>query len=474
MLIVMKFGGTSVGDGARIARVADIVTHHVRDGQQVVVVVSAMAGVTDMLIQAARSAADGDDKTFIRIKHALLQKHLQAIGQAVHDEDTWGTLGSDIEAALANFENLCRSIHILGELTPRALDLVSSLGEQFSARIMAATLRDKGLPAEAVMATEIVVTDDTFGNASPLMDLTREKVRVRLGPLLEEGITPVVTGFIGATTNGVTTTLGRGGSDYSAAIIGNCLDCDEVWIWTDVDGVMTADPRIVPDAQTLEEISYAEAAELAYYGAKVLHPKTILPAVEKEIPVRILNTFNPDHPGTRIVSTPRSNGRTVKAISAIRGMSLVTVEGRGMLGVPGVAAKVFSAVAREGISVLMISQSSSEQSICFVIPEAASQRAIQALNKEFELELARSNIDRIWAQDGVTIVSVVGSGLRRTPGIAGKVFGALGRNGVNIISIAQGSSEHSLSFVVDGADADTAVRLIHAEFALNQPVEATT
>jgi aspartate kinase len=466
MQLVMKFGGTSVGDGARIAHVADIVKSHVARGQRVTVVVSAMSGVTDALVRAATSAAAGDGETFGRTKHQLLQKHLQALGVAVRGEDTWGRLGRDIETELENFESLCRSIHILGELTPRALDLVSSLGERFSTQILTAALCERGVPAEGLFATGLIVTDDNFGSANPLMEPTRQRVRERLVPLLDAGTVPVVTGFMAATRQGVVTTLGRGGSDYSAAIIGSCLDADEIWIWTDVDGVLTADPRIVPDAQTLDEISYAEAAELAYYGAKVLHPKTILPAVERGIPVHILNTFKPEHPGTRIVAQPKGNGRTVKAITAIRGMSLVTVEGRGMLGVPGVAAKVFSAVAHEAISVLMISQSSSEQSICFVIPQPASQRAIDALNRAFELELARRNIDRIWSADDVVIVSVVGAGMREVPGIAGKVFGALGRNGVNILSIAQGSSEHNLSFVVAAGDADAAVRHVHAEFGL--------
>ncbi|MFQ6058170.1 MAG: aspartate kinase [Anaerolineae bacterium] len=466
MLIIMKFGGTSVGDGDCIAQVAEIVGSHVRQGQQVVVVVSAMSGVTDALIEAARTAARGDGETFGRIKHALLQKHLQAIGTAIADEGAWGALGAEVEARLEEFESLCRSIHILGELTPRALDLVSSLGERFTSRILAAALQERGIAAQAVEATEVVVTNGHFGAANPLMDLTREKARARLLPLLDEGTVPVVTGFIGATPEGILTTLGRGGSDYTASILGSCLEADEIWIWTDVDGVMTADPRVVPEARTLPEISYAEAAELSYFGAKVLHPKTILPAIEQGIPLRILNTFNPDGPSTLIVKEPRGDGRTVKAITSIRDLSLVTVEGRGMLGVPGVAAKVFSAVAREGISVLMISQSSSEQSICFVIEQRVSQQALSALERAFELELARRNIDRIWAQDNVVIIAAVGAGMKGTPGIAAKVFGALGRQGINVISIAQGSSEYNLSLVVDAKDADDAVRYIHQEFEL--------
>jgi aspartate kinase len=266
----------------------------------------------------------------------------------------------------------------------------------------------------------------------------------------------------------VTTTLGRGGSDYTAAILGACLDADEVWIWTDVDGVMTADPRVVPEARTLPEISYAEAAELSYFGAKVLHPKTILPAVERGIPLRVVNTFNPSHPGTLIIAEARPSEFAVKGITSIEGLSLVTVAGRGMMGVPGIAAKVFTAVAQEGISVLMISQSSSEQNICFVIRQEAVERALTALEMAFETELARRNVDRIWAQNEVAIVAVVGAEMKGTPGIAAKVFSALGKHGVNVISIAQGSSEYNISFVVDEEDMETAVRDIHQEFGLGR------
>ena len=465
MRVVMKFGGTSVGDGERIAHVANLIADAVQQEDQVVAVVSAMSGVTDALIRAARTAAEGDDTTFRRVKTDLLVRHLIAVDQAVKNG---ASLRDEITAELENLEQLCHSIYVLGECTPRALDMVSSLGERFTARILAATLSHQGIQAEAVDATEIIVTDDNFGAANPLMEPTCQRTRERLMPLLEAGVTPVVTGFIGATETGITTTLGRGGSDYTAALVGRCLDADAVWIWTDVDGVMTADPRIVPDARTLPEISYSEAAELSYFGAKVLHPKTIRPAIERGIPLRIKNTFNPDGPDTLITQEATKDRRPVKAVTAIRGLSMVTVAGRGMLGVPGVAAKVFSAVAQEGISVLMISQSSSEQSICFVVEERSSAQAVAALERAFERELARQDIDRIWANDHMVIIAVVGATVRTTPGIAAKVFGALGRNGVNVISIAQGSSEHNLSLVVADEDADAAVRHIHAEFELGK------
>jgi aspartokinase/homoserine dehydrogenase 1 len=478
-MIVMKFGGTSLGDGEAINRAVDIVIQTLKARGQVVAVVSAMSGVTDVLLSAAASAAQGDAETFRRARWALSDRHRLAMTEALSYEEARLQLMEEIEALLSDFESLCRSIHILGELTARGSDAVASLGERLTARILAAALRDRGERATAVGATEAIVTNGRHGSAAPLMDETREAAQARILPLLAEGVTPVVTGFIAATKDGVTTTLGRGGSDYTAAILGACLDADEVWIWTDVDGVMTADPRVVPEARTLPEISYTEAAELSYFGAKVLHPKTILPAIERGIPLRIVNTFNPPSfppagggdergGGTLIVAEPQPSEFAVKGITSIEGLSLVTVEGRGMLGVPGIAARVFTAVAQEGVSVLMISQSSSEQNICFVIRQEAVDRALRALEAAFELELARRNVDRIWAQNEVAIVAVVGAGMKGTPGIAAKVFGALGEHAINVISIAQGSSEYNISFVVDEGDMEDAVRYIHQEFGLGR------
>jgi aspartokinase/homoserine dehydrogenase 1 len=467
-MIVMKFGGTSLGNGEAINRAVDIVIQTLKDKGQVVVVVSAMSGVTDTLLSAATSAAQGDAEIFRRARWRLSDRHRLAITEVLSYEEVRLQLMEEIEALLTDFESLCRSIHIMGELTARGSDAVASLGERLTARILAAALRDRGERATTVEATEAIVTNGRHGSATPLMNETREAAQARIMPLLAQGVVPVVTGFIAATKSGVTTTLGRGGSDYTAAILGACLDSDEVWLWTDVDGVMTADPRVVPQARTLPEISYAEAAELSYFGAKVLHPKTILPAVERGIPLRIVNTFNPSHPGTLIVAEARPSEFAVKGITSIESLSLVTVEGRGMLGVPGIAARVFTAVAQEGISVLMISQSSSEQNICFVIRQEAVDCALKALESAFETELARRNVDRIWAQNEVAIVAVVGAGMKGTPGIAARVFGALGKHEVNVISIAQGSSEYNISFVVDEGDMEDAVRYIHQEFGLGR------
>ena len=466
MRLVMKFGGTSVGDGERILNVARLVRDYAAQGHAIVVATSAMSGVTDTLLKSARRAAEGDAATFATAHESLTDQHLAALERAVSDESVRDILRQQITRLLDDFGNLCRSIHILGELTPRALDMVGSLGERLVVPILAEALRECGVKTEAIEATELIVTDDNFTQASPLMDATRQKSRVRLMPLLQDGIIPVVTGFIGATRQGIITTLGRGGSDYSGTILGNALDADEVWIWTDVNGVLTADPRIVSNARTIPEISYSEAAELSYFGAKVIHPKTISPAAERDIPIRILNTFEPKHPGTRIVRAPQTNGHTARAITAIRGLGQITLEGRGMQGVPGVAGRVFATVAREGISVLMISQSSSEQNICFIIEANAVERALSALDKEFELDRLRGNIDRVWAQEHIVIVAVVGAGMKGTPGIAATVFGALGEKNMNVISIAQGSSEFNLSLVVDERDANDAIRAIHDRFNL--------
>jgi aspartate kinase len=283
--------------------------------------------------------------------------------------------------------------------------------------------------------------------------------------MLERGTVPVVTGFVAATIDGAPTVLGRGGSDYSAAILGAALDASEVQIWTDVDGVLTADPRIVKDARSLPELSYSEAAELAYFGAKVLHPKTMLPCIDRGIPIIVLNTFNPTFPGTRVVARA-VNGGKVKALTVIRGLALVTVAGRGMMGVPGIAARTFAAVAAQNANVLMISQASSEQSICFIVPEEDADKVGAALENAFASEIRHREIDGVTIERHIVIVAVVGEGMRGTPGIAARLFGALGEQGVNVIAVAQGSSEANISLALAAVDADAAVRYIHAAFGL--------
>ncbi len=464
--LVMKFGGTSVGSSKAMAEAAQIVKEARANWPRVVVITSALSGVTNLLLESAASAARGDASLLPDAEQTLLANHQTIAVSLVPDEACRAAVMDEIGGLVRSFVELCHAISVLGEATPRALDAVASLGERMSARLLAAALESAGIPSKYVEATELIVTDDHFQSAHPNFDLTTERTRRALLPLLEQGLTPVITGFLGATREGIITTLGRGGSDYSAGILGAVLPADEVWIWTDVDGVMTADPRLVPEAQTLLQISYSEIAELAYFGAKVLHPKTIRPVVEAGIGLRICNTFNPQHPGTRLVSNgkaekPLPGEKVIKAVTAIRQQRLVTIEGRGMLGVPGVAARAFAAVASTGTSVPLITQASSEQSICFSIPAEASPAVLNALGKTFAAELAQRDIDRVWATEDVSIITVVGHGTRNTPGVAGQIFTQLGKADINVLAIAHGSSDVSISMVVNSAETEKAVRALH-------------
>jgi len=465
--LIIKFGGTSVGTTKALRQVACIVLQEDPKWDHLAIVVSALSGVTDDLIRCTQAAVAGDEQSYHSIVAGLRARHHAVVHALAFANDERTQLLRSVDEYMDGLAALCRSVHVLGEVTARATDAITSLGERISARIVAALLRQHGVRSQAVDATEVIVTDAKFQNAAPLMEETRARVQERLVPLLDAGFVPVVTGFIAATQNGVTTTLGRGGSDYTAAIVGDCLDADEIWIWTDVDGVMTADPRLVPDARVIPVLSYSEVSELAYFGAKVLHPKTILLTVQRGIPVWVKNTFNPTYPGTCILRDPNSSSATIKAVTAIEGLSMVTIEGRGMLGVPGIAARTFSAVASQGASVLMISQASSEQSICFVIPTATVSPVIRAIEEEMALELVRRDVDRVWSMDDVVIVTAVGAGMRNTPGIAARIFGALGRASINVIAVAQGSSECSVSLVVDAEASAEAVRRIHEEVILD-------
>jgi len=462
-VLVMKFGGTSVGSIDSLRQAAEIVAKGVKEWRHVAVVVSAMTGITDALLTSATAAGNGNDRIYRASIDDILKRHLDVIAGLIDEGESRAELESQVTQFVQELRAYCHSIHVLGEVTPRGLDTIAPLGERMNARIFAALLQQMGVSSRAVDASGLIVTDNNFTNAAPLLDLTRARVKNILVPLMEQDITPVVTGFAGATESGITTTLGRGGSDYTAAILADCLDADEVWTWTDVDGVMTADPRIVPEARVIPELSFSEVGELAYFGAKVLHPKTIRPIIERGIPLWVKNTFNPDFIGTRISRQFQRPPGILTAITTIRSLSIVNVEGRGMLGVPGIAARTFGAVARQKASVLMISQSSSEQSICFVIPTASAAQVIRSVEDEVTLELMRGDIDRVWAKDKVEIVTVIGSGMRETPGVSARIFGALGKAGINVIAIAMGSSEFSISLVVASRDANKAVRAIHAE-----------
>lgn len=460
--LVMKFGGTSVGTPQAMAQAAAIVVQEHARWPQLVVVVSALSGVTNLLLDSARLAVQGSQANCPQVHDRLHEMHAGIADALIPDEPARRAVLAEIDRLLDNFVHLCNAIGVLGEASPRALDALASLGERMCIHLMAGALNAQAVSAEPVEATRLIVTDAHFQDAHPDLAATARQTIHALQPIFDRGVIPVVTGFLGASPEGAVTTLGRGGSDYSAGILGAVLQADDVWIWTDVDGVMTADPRAVPEARTISELTYREIAELAYYGAKVLHPKTIRPVIEVGSGLRICNTFNPTHPGTRLVAerslTP---GQVVRAVTAIRSQRLLTIEGRGMLGVPGVAARAFSAVASTGTSVPLITQASSEQSICFAVPQFAAQEVLRALEKAFAVELADRDIDRIWVSAEVTIITAVGLGMIHTPGVAGRIFTQLGAQNVNVIAIAQGSSEVSISLVVQAEDADRALRALH-------------
>lgn len=466
-LQVMKFGGTSVGDAACIARTAQIIAKSAREGG-CIAVVSAMSGVTNRLIEAAHLAGKGDRNAGAETLELLRKQHVDALKALVREGDRRNAIDQEMENVFSEGRRLYDGTALLRELTPRALDAISSLGERLSAPLVAGAVTELGLKSEAVEASEVIVTDPYHGGAEPLMDLTREECEAGLRPLLDEGVVPVVTGFIGATADGILTTLGRGGSDYSATILGAAMSADEVIIWTDVDGVLTADPRLVPDARTIPEISYREAAELAYFGAKVLHPKTLNPVVHAGIPVWIRNSFAPEKPGTKITPKGQSIGGGVKALTAIQDVALISVGGPGIVGLPDVVGRTFSTTAEVRANVLLISQSSSQNEICFIVSGADAKRTVEALRKEFAQDVAHEKVQHITVDTNIAIVAVVGENMRGTPGIAGKAFNALGRDNVNLIAIAQGSSESNISFVVEEKAVKKALNTTHSEFGLHK------
>ncbi|MBN2470522.1 MAG: aspartate kinase [Anaerolineae bacterium] len=460
-VLTFKFGGTSMGSAEIIKGASQIIIDSASQGHQVLTVVSAMTGVTNQLLDSAYAAARGDTAVYLQATAALRDRHHEAARALVHNAQAQEALLAEIHRLIDGFQDLCRSVAILGELTNRGLDAIVSIGERLSARLMAAHLQDRGYAAVPMDATRLIVTGNTFQNAVPQMDKTAARVRQQILPLLKSGVLPIVTGFIGATEEGVTTTLGRGGSDYSAGILAACVEADELWVWTDVDGVMTTDPRLVPAASVIPVLSYREVGELAFFGAKVLHPKTILPVMDRGMPILVRNTFNPTHPGTRIQPEAEITDYVIKAITIIQDVHLITVAGRGMVGVPGIAGRTFSAVARENVNLLVISQSSSEQSMCFIVPDRDSARAVEAIKSELAREIERQDVDDVWAQENIEIITIVGAGLRETPGIAARVFGVLAEEQINVIVITQGSSDTSLSIAVDSADAKRAVQALH-------------
>ena len=465
MTKIMKFGGTSVGDAAAMRGTATILERHHRD-EPVVAVVSAMSGMTNRLLEFGTAAESGDAAVVETARASILAPHRRALSDLVADTASHRRVIAEITKLVDDAARLLYSVYVLREMTPRARDRLVSFGERLSSRILAAHLNYVGVPAVQVDADRVIATDRVFGNASPMLDMTRSRAEEVIAPLVRRGMLPIVTGFIGATCDGLTTTLGRGGSDFSASILGNSLKASEIWIWTDVNGVMTADPRIVEGAETIERISYQEATELAYFGAEVIHPKTMYPAEECGIPIRIKNTFAPDDDGT-LISRTTASGRSAKAIASISDLAVITVEGRGLIDVSRVTMRIFEAVGRTQANVYMISQASSQHSVSFVVGGRERGRVIDALSSEFRQDLEDRRVLSLGMDEEVAIVAVVGGGMKGTPGVAGKVFGTMGSEGINIVAIAQGSSELNISFVVGEADVSAAVRALHRTFLAN-------
>lgn len=464
---VHKFGGTSVATPERIREVVRLVRQEPGAAQRVVVV-SALGGVTDTLIGAIEAASKrtGEHEAIIE---QLRERHEAALEALVRPEEQ-DALREATEARWQEVSELLDGIYLLRECTPRSRDAVIGMGERLSAPLVAAAFRAAGEEAVDLDARRFIRTDAAFGEANVLFGETRALVQQQFSDVRASQVA-VVTGFVASTSDGVTTTLGRSGSDYTATILARALDAERVVIWTDVDGVLSADPRLVPDAFPLERLSYREAAELAYFGAKVLHPRTMRPLQEEGIPLLIKNTLNPKAPGTLISSETMQVARHVKAVTTIRAVTVVMIEGAGMVGVPGISARALSALAARRVSVLMISQASSEQSLCLVIRAADAATVTEALHATFEYEIARGDISRITTRPMGAVVSAVGDQMRQRPGIAGRMFSTLGHAHVNVLAIAQGAAETNISAVVDDADVQKAVSVLHQTFALeHRPV----
>ncbi len=458
----MKFGGTSVGDGEKIRHVAQLLKKYYEEGNQIVVVTSALGGVTDMLMENANFASTKGKVTLVKeFKTELTNKHHEAVKEAIENPKIAEEVIQILDIRIDELEKALIGICYLGELTPRSIDYISSYGERLAAPVISGAIRSLGVPSTEYTGGEAgIITTGDYGNARPL-EKTYELVEKRLGCRLESQI-QVVTGFIGENEEGIITTLGRSGSDFSASILGAALKVDEIWLWKEVNGIMTTDPRIEPEAKTIPRISYSEAMELSYFGANVLHPRSIEPAMREHIPVRVKNTFDPLFEGTLVVADKFQCRHVVKAVSLIKNVALINLSGAEMAGTIGTVARLFTALANAGVNIVMISQGSSESNLSFVVSETHAEKAVKALHREFNREIVREII----SDKEVCVVAVVGAGMAGTPGVAKRVFGALGNSMINIIMISQGSSQYNISFVVRENDAIPAVRTLHQEFEL--------
>lgn len=458
----MKFGGTSVGDAECIRRTVDILERYHAEGHEMAVVVSAMSGVTDQLHAIAAEAESSVEEPPIgAFIQAIRAKHMKALEAVAPDQAA--AVGSVIDERLGNLEHILTAVHALHELTRRSKDYIVSYGERLSALIVSAALRERGIASSALDGCEAgILTTNKHGDAL-VLPTSDPRINSRILPLLMDSV-PVITGYMGCTPEGIVTTLGRSGSDYSASIVGRAIDADEVWIWTDVDGVMTSDPRIIKNVRVLPFVSYREAMELSFFGAKVLHPKSIEPAMEKDIIVRVKNTFNPEHPGTIVRRQEQREKRVVKAVTHIERVALVNINGVQMIGRPGVAREIFTALGDAGINVMMISQASSQANISLIIDEGNLAEALEVLSAPVKSGIVRE----VTSDRNVVAMAVVGAGMAGTPGISGRIFTALGKAGVNVMMISQGSSEVNVSFVVRQDDSRRALQLLHDEFRLSE------
>jgi len=464
-LEVWKFGGASLADAAAIERAAALIASH--DGP-LVVVASALAGITDLLIGGAQRASGGTADEAAALASTFLQRHRQAVKALLPSGRKRRALLARIDEAARQYRDLCAAVSVLGHLEPRTMDLLVSRGERMSAAVLAETLAIHRRRATYVDATEFVATDGQHGGAAPDLPRTASGARRLLRPLLQRGITPVVPGYIGSAPDGSVATLGRGGSDLTATLLGRSLAARQVVLWKDVPGILTADPRLVPDARLLSRLHHREAAEVAHYGAKVLHPRALIPIAGTRIGLHVRSFLNPTSPGTEVSAQRAIEGYPVKALAIVHGQAIVTVAGKGMVGVHGIAARTFTAVDAERLSVSTIFQASSESSIGFTVPESEAARGVQAVRAAFKDELASGVIDNVTARPGIAVVAVVGEGMAGAPGIAARVFSALAARSINVVAIAQGSSERNISFAVNAGDAPEAVRAVHDAFQLSK------
>ncbi len=463
MKLVVKFGGTSISSVKNIREVAKYL-HNLSKKNQIIIVCSAVSGVTDDLIQISKFIHKGNKDKAKKLTKKIIQKHIQLAHDLIKKPQTRKKLLEKLNSDSKELEHLLHGIILLGEVTPRSMDYLISFGERLSIILVAYALLDLGNKSIPLTGKDIgIVTDSHFGEARPLMDTTRIRVLKTVEPLLAKKIIPVVGGFAGADQHGKFTTFGRGGSDYTATIIASCINSDEIWLMSDVDGLMTADPKIVKNAKVLKEVSYVEAIEMALFGAKQIHPRTFEPLLSKKIPMRIRSTFNTKNLGTNVIATPDiGTKKTVKCVSAIRNNGLIDVRGGSMVGAPGTAAKIFSTLAEVGVNVMMISQSPSESSISIVVKKTDLDNAVSAI----EMNLLGKIIKKLDVTTNVSIIALIGSGMRGTVGVASRVFGAVEKKGVNVVMIAQGSSELNIAFVVKDSGCKSVVQALHDEFEL--------